>query len=204
MADGLEQLLRSSRLIWRGRGALQPANPGRTSGYAALDNLLPEGGWPADALVELLTPQWGVGELQLLQPAIAAATAEGSWLVCIAPPHIPYAPALQQWGIDLRRLLVVQPAEREVAWVMEQSLRQTRCAMVLAWPGILKAVTVRRLQLAAGEGRTLGILLRQQQQAPLPVALRLSLTPQEHGVKITVLKSRSTCRRQSITLELQP
>ncbi len=204
MTVGLEQLLRDNRLIWRGRGATQAASRGRATGFPALDNLLPEGGWPADALVELLVPEWGMGELQLLRPAMAAASAEGGWLICISPPYIPYAPALQRWGIDLRRLLVVQPPEREVAWVMEQALRQPHCAMVLAWPGALKPVMVRRLQLAAEAGRSLGVLLRRQQQAPLPVALRLSIAPQTEGARVTLLKSRAACRRQSITLDLEP
>ncbi|MEW5755558.1 MAG: translesion DNA synthesis-associated protein ImuA [Pseudomonadota bacterium] len=204
MAADLEQLLQDNRVIWRGRGASQAPKRGRATGFAALDELLPEGGWPADAMVELWVPHWGVGELQLLRPAMAAASAAGGWVVWIAPPYVPYASALQGWGLDLRRLLVVQPPQREVAWVMEQALRQTRCAMVLAWPEGLKPVTVRRLQLAAEAGRSLGILLDRQPQVSLPVALRISLAPHEQGVRVTVLKSRAACRRQSIILDVQP
>ena len=43
------------------------------SGFAALDAELPGGGWPCQALTELLLPRPGIGEVRLLAPVLAAA-----------------------------------------------------------------------------------------------------------------------------------
>lgn len=51
-------------------------------------------GWPRAGLVEILTPQPGVGELHLLIPTLARLTglAPARWVAWIAPPFEPYAP----------------------------------------------------------------------------------------------------------------
>ena len=41
------------------------------SGLEALDAQLPGGGWPLGALTEILLQHHGIGELQLLMPALA-------------------------------------------------------------------------------------------------------------------------------------
>lgn len=203
MENALESLLQSTPLLWRGRGSASRSMAVWPTGFAELDGLLPGGGWPRDGLLELLVPQWGIGELQLLLPALAAASGEGQRLVLIAPPYIPYAPALAAAGVDLNRLLLLQPSgQGEIAWAMEQALRQAACAMVLAWPGQLKAVMVRRLQLAAEAGQSLGILLLQRDWGGSPAALRLRLRPRPEGLQVQILKSRASCRRQSIDLPL--
>lgn len=65
--------------LWR---ASQLGRPGReiawTTGFAALDAVLPGGGWPAGALTELLLPHPGVGEWRLLAPVLAAVQRGGS------------------------------------------------------------------------------------------------------------------------------
>ena len=203
MEDTLESLLQSSPLLWRGRGGASHAIAVWPTGFADLDGLLPGSGWPRHGLLELLAPEWGIGELQLLLPALTAASGAGQRLVLIAPPYIPYAPALASAGVDLSRLLLLQPkGQAEIAWAMEQALRQPACAMVLAWPGALKSVMVRRLQLAAEAGRSLGILLLQRDWGGSPAALRLRLRPQPEGLQVQILKSRASCRRQSVELPL--
>jgi protein ImuA len=44
------------------------------TGYASLSAELPSGGWPLGALIELLPAHSGIGELRLLQPALAFDT----------------------------------------------------------------------------------------------------------------------------------
>ena len=43
-------------------------------GFAALDRYLPGGGWPLGPLIEVFVERYGVGELSLLMPALAALT----------------------------------------------------------------------------------------------------------------------------------
>ncbi|MEW8499255.1 MAG: hypothetical protein AB2699_12140, partial [Candidatus Thiodiazotropha taylori] len=62
------------------------------TGHDALDAILPEAGWLQGALIEVISPQWGIGEIELFLPAMAAATQADKQLVWIAPPYIPYPP----------------------------------------------------------------------------------------------------------------
>ncbi len=89
--------------VWRGDALARAALPGVPTGFADLDRELPGGGWPRGGLTELLPRRHGVGELSLLLPALARLSRdELAWLVCIAPPYLLYAPALQAGGVDLK------------------------------------------------------------------------------------------------------
>ncbi len=85
---------------------------------------------------------------------------------------------------------------------MEMVLRQRRCAMALAWPGRLHGKTLRRLQLAAEAGESLGVLFQTQRCDSAFAATRLLLTPDTRGLQVTVLKSRASRSGQTVTLSL--
>jgi hypothetical protein len=96
--------------IWRGRSAARAEV--LPTGCVAFDACLPGGGWPRTGLIEILVPRFGVGELYLLFPALAALTRRpgARWCVWVAPPLEPYAPALSAHGAALERMLVVRPS----------------------------------------------------------------------------------------------
>ena len=73
-SSSLDKLLENPRL-WRGHSQAHAA-PGLNSGYEALDRHLPGGGWPQSSLTEILVEHYGIGELRLLMPALAALSAE--------------------------------------------------------------------------------------------------------------------------------
>jgi hypothetical protein len=134
--------------------------------------------------------------LLVLLPALAALTRKASarWCAWIAPPHEPFAPALAAHGVALGRLFVART--EKPLWAFEQSLVSGACDVVLTWLTRTSARDLRRLQLAAGKGRALGVLFR-----PLSVAqesssavLRISMEPLEQGTRITLLKSRGGYR----------
>ena len=58
----LDALLDGQR-VWRGQPVARP-RARQPTGHAALDDALPEGGWPEAALTELLLPADGIGELR--------------------------------------------------------------------------------------------------------------------------------------------
>ncbi len=185
----LDSLLHERR-VWRGRPAPLPASR-QPTGYAQLDDVLPTGGWPESALSEILLPAEGVGELQLLWPSLARLTQAGERVVLVAPPHIPYAPAWQAAGIDLRQLQVVQANDpRDALWATEQCLRSGSCGAVLCWPQMAEDKALRRLQVAAESGQTLGFASRPLQAArnPSPAALRFAIDAQP--AQLRVLKRR--------------
>ncbi|MDD1015026.1 translesion DNA synthesis-associated protein ImuA [Pseudomonas rubra] len=174
----LDGLLDQQRL-WKGRPQAQPQGL-QPTGHAALDAVLPGGGWPAGALTELLLAAEGCGELQLLWPSLARLTQAGERVVLIAPPLIPYPPAWQAAGVDLHWLTVVQATAGEVLWAAEQCLRSGSCGAVLCWPHKADDRALRRLQVAAESGQTLAFACRAQQAAlnPSPAALRIAVDAQ--------------------------
>ena len=93
----LEQLLQRKDL-WRGNRWPAPPEQRLSTGFAALDAELPEGGWPTGALIEIMPAAAGIGELSLLLPCLARLSAGRRWLAWIDPPYIPYAPALASAG----------------------------------------------------------------------------------------------------------
>lgn len=198
VTNSLEEVLRHPG-IWRGK--LYSGQPVVASGYPWLDELLPGGGWPIKALTEILVEQWGIGELRLLVPALAHLTTDAGgevrarprWIAWVAPPFIPYAPALVNSGVDVSRMLLVHPASSDDAlWAVEQALRSGTCAAVLAWIRQANECHLRRLQLAAETGNSWGVLFRSSlalRQAS-PAALRLKLAPAKDGLDVHIIKSR--------------
>jgi len=201
-SPSLDKLLENPRL-WRGHSQTH-AKAGLASGYEKLDRHLPGGGWPQQALTEILVEQYGIGELRLLMPALASLSvadrtadrmnaSEPGWIAWIAPPLQPYPPALQQSGINLSRMLVVRPQNsREILWSAEQALSSGTCAAVLLWSDSLDDQASRRLQLAAEKGQSWAIAFRplSARTEPSAAALRVALHSGEQGTRLSILKSR--------------
>lgn len=178
------------RRVWRGQPAGLPPSVHPT-GHAALDAVLPARGWPESALTEILLPIDGVGELQLLWPTLARLSQAGERIVLVAPPYVPFAPAWQAAGIELRQMQIVQaPQRRDALWATEQCLRSGSCGAVLCWPQQADDRALRRLQVAAESGRTLAFAYRSLKAAlnPSPAALRIALDAQPSQLR--VLKCR--------------
>ncbi len=189
----LDQILQRAD-VWRA-GRLPATQRAVASGFERLDARLPGGGWPRGALTEILFAREGTGALRLLMPALARLSRdEDRWICWVAPPWIPYAPALQDAGIDLSRVLLVHPGARQDGlWAVEQSLRSGTCSAVLAWPTVNDSAVLRRLQLAAEAGDASGFLFRPQSVAgsPSPAALRLQLHARRgDDLVVSLLKRR--------------
>ena len=184
----LDSLFNGGR-VWKGRLAAPPASVYPT-GLAALDAVLPTGGWPEAALSEILMARDGVGELQLVLPTLARLSALGERIVLVAPPYTPYPHAWQNAGVDVRQLAVIQAQERDALWAVEQCLRSGSCGAVLCWPHKADDRALRRLQVAAETGQTLAFAWRSLSEAinPSPAALRLAV--ESRPAQVRVLKFR--------------
>lgn len=200
-------LLNGRADIWRGGEMPPAARAGLPTGFPALDALLPGGGWPQGALTEILADSEAVGALRLVLPALATLSEAPRWLAWIAPPHVPYAPALAAGGVTLSRVLLVHPRERtDRLWALEQALRSGTCSAVLAWLAGTGRTPMRRLQLAAEAGDTWGVLFRPAwaRRESSPAALRLLVEAVPGGVRVRVLKRRGGWAVGPVTLELAP
>jgi cell division inhibitor SulA/protein ImuA len=197
--SSLADILADGR-VWKVKDAsAAPPHPVWSTGKSSLDARLPGGGWPTASLIEVLLDDTGLGEVQLFLPALVECqrrsghgrAEDASWLVWIAPPHEPYAPALAQQGIELGRLLVVRPpSATEALWAAEQALGSGICAAVFLWLKGTDDRWLRRLKLAAEAGGALGVLFRPERHRfeSSPASLRLLMTQGEHEARLDLLK----------------
>lgn len=181
-AVALQDVLRDARL-WRGGGAAPlRAEP---TGHAALDAVLPGGGWPCGALSEILYAAPGVGELRLAMPLLCRLTRQKRQVALVAPPLRLQATALNQMGVDPQRLLVVEPRDNvDALWSVEQLLH-ARAGAVLLWQSRIDATALRRLQLAAETGGGVGLLYR-----PLAAADESSVA----GLRLRIARGKGGAR----------
>lgn len=183
-AERLDALRQQIRQIERGGRALDPARIG--AGLPELDALLPDGGYLPGSLVEFVAG--GVGDAALwlsLDQVARTVRHRGGAAVLVDPRGVLYAPALVGVGIDPGQMVVVRGGEhglQEVRgaasgraaggvedcwsgceagyWALEQALRCRGVAAVWGMVPTADARWLRRLQLAAEEGGTLGVFLR--------------------------------------------
>jgi len=210
MDESLKKILQGNSSIWCARESVKKQSDTQTTGFAVLDEILPTGGWPSNALVEVLLPRWGIGELQLLLPALVAVSQQAKWISWIAPPFIPYAPALSHAGVDLEQLIVIPGKEighigqtdAESLWAMEKILRNHSCGIAMSWPSKINDKSMRRLQIAAEEGGSLGFIFRNHQVHSSPAALRISLSMINHQLQVALLKARGASRYSSVLIDL--
>lgn len=188
----LDRLLANSQL-WRSGCRNQViSEQSLSTGHRRLDQALHSGGWPLAGSTELLCDQNGIGELNLLMPALAKLSQQ-QHIVWLNPPFQPYAPALYQAGINLEHCLFVHcKGTRDSLWAAEELLRAAAFAAVLHWSEnrVLADRDVRRLQLAAREQPCWHIHFRAaamaRQSSPAP--LRIYLTNRDSQLQIKVLK----------------
>ena len=178
--------------VWRGAG-VAPLGRAVPSGYPGLDRELPGGGWSAGTLTEILCPSQGIGELQLLLPALAALSGAAGRIAWLAPPHLPYPPALAAAGLRLELLTVVRAhGRRDTLWAAEQVLRAGACRALLLWLPRAGYGELRRLALAAETGTAVTALFRPLAagREPSPAPLRLALEPDGGRLAVRILKRR--------------
>ena len=200
----LQDLIINNPHVWLGEEITELKSGGIPTGYPALDAILPEGGWPRNAMMEMLTSQWGFGELQLLLPLMRSITSQKRWVLLVAPPYIPYAPALANAGIDINYLINIDPDTscKDAMWSVEKALQSESCGLVMAWLDSLPNAVVRRLQLAASEGETSGVLFRHRETKNSPASLQLRLKHTNQGLHAHVIKARGANRYRSATIKL--
>ena len=182
-----------------------------SSGCAALDELLPGGGFRSGTVVEWLSDSPGsfAGTLALM--AIAEACREGGSTVVIDGNPPLYPPAAAALGIELADLILVRPqTSQDRLWALDQSLRCEAVRAVWAPVDRLDARTFRRLQLAAEQSGGLAMLLRPASVRGQPswsdVQLLVCPCPSREGPRVLVERVRCTGRASSVpenTVELE-
>jgi protein ImuA len=190
--------------VWRATELASYRTPAIATGYAALDRELPDGGWPSGVLIELLTQQAGIGEMQLLQPALRRSASRA--IALVQPPHAPQAAAWAVENFPVERIVWVKTRRAaDALWAAEQILRNGSCGGLLLWQTQVRNESLRRLHLAAQAGDTNFWLIR-----PLaathdasPAPLRLALRPAAGGLRIDIVKRRGPRRDDPLLVPLE-
>jgi recombination protein RecA len=179
-------------------------------GLPSIDAVLPDGGLPRGAVVELCAPHGLARATTLALAACASAQAEarirgaadteGAWCAWLDCDGSLFAPAVMRAGVDATRLLVVRPPQGAEATVLARvavRVAQSGAFSVVVVdtsgvPGAARtperldrwATTVRRLALAVERSPTTVLLItdaRAHRTMSLPVAMRLELTTSSKG-----------------------
>lgn len=213
----IENLIAQERLLagklWRGsKQATQTHTSIVDSGHSTLNQNLHSGGWPLTTTTELGLSQPGIGELRLLIPAMRELQQQHSQqnIIWIAPPFLPYAPALSKEHIDVSKLAIIQSNTiKDTLWAAEQSLLAECCAAVFCWTGTHNLTTreLRRLQLASEKSKTWNVLFRHSDclKQPSSAGLRIHLQANTHSkLDLHILKQPNGWGGQHCTLSLHP
>lgn len=199
----LIQSLTEQGRLWRAKEWQQTKIAALSTGYSALDNLLPGNGWPLGAITEILYEKRGIGELRLVLPALAQISQhDNRWQLWLNPPLQPNAPALQQWQLDVRRLLVSQARNaNDLCHSLEKSLQSGGCQGALVWVEQLDKALMRRIQLAAENSNAPVFFLRPKRfsNQPSVAALRIAMTSNQ---QIHILKRRAGWPINNIDIDL--
>jgi len=194
--------------LWRGDQLGSPVAATVPSGFAALDAVLPGGGWPCHALTDILSPQSGMLEWRLLAPLLRQVVAAGRSVVVVGPPKQPHLPGLRLEGLDGRQLVWIQahtPAER--LWSAEQLIKARACGALIAWLPQVRPEQIRRLQvLAAGnEGPVFlcrpGTAAQESSAAPLRLLVRVG---QDWELLVDIVKRKGPPLEQTLRLPSVP
>lgn len=190
--------------LWRATQLASATARCVSTGHPQLNAELPGGGWPLGNLIELLSPQPGVGEMRLLRPALAGIERTRP-IALVQPPHTPNHVCAAGWQMDVQQWLWVAPADdRDALWAAEKILKNGSCGALLLWQTRIRPESLRRLHLAAQGSDTLFLMLRPVQTADRasPAPLRLVLTPAAGGVDIHILKRRGPVSTGDVHLAL--
>jgi len=200
LADRIRQLESSFRLC-------KPASIPLGSG---LGDLFPQEGLAAGSLVELLPGVPGAGAWTLALLLASYACGERKTLLIADPERCFYPPAARKFGLDASRIVIVRPrTARDALHALGQALRCSAIGTAIGEFERLQDRDVRRLQLAAESGGTVGVLLRPVSALGAPsfasVRLLMHPLPSARGrrcVRIEVLRCQGGREGKSLCVEI--
>ena len=190
--------------LWRGSQLAHSFQKTVSTGYDALDEQLPGQGWPTGALIEIMSPRSGMGEMQLLKPALLNLVNDRS-IILVNPPYTPSSLSLQHWFSDQRIFWIRPNTTRNTLWTAEKILQHNTSAALLCWIADAHPASVQRLHLAARKSHTLFFSLRPASVATQSsiAPLRLRLDPDIWGLNVSVLKRRGPRLNTAIPVYLR-
>lgn len=117
--------------------------------------------------------------LYWMLPALAHMSHTDRWSVWLAPPFRPESGCFRNMGFNLTHTRIVHSSGDEGCAVelIEQALRCPANAVILAWPKRVNGDEVSRLQRAASEGSSFGLLFLSDESDTTPTTCRHIVDP---------------------------
>jgi hypothetical protein len=132
-----------------------------SSGFAALDPMLPGGGYEEGSLVDLFGSGPADGRWWIAWHSVPHALRNGRYAVVVEKQPLFYPPAIASLRVPIESLVVVRCRDdRECEWAIDQSLRSPAVGVVIAEVDTRDDRMARRWQLSVEHGGGLGLLIR--------------------------------------------
>lgn len=180
-----------------------------SSGYRALDRLLPESGLPSGAVIEWVSDEPGLRATSIALKCAAGFLQQPGAFAIVDSLNEFHPMSLEHLGIPLSRLLLVRPCDQpstplpsqaqrsDALWALEQLARSSGVRVVMMWVDRLSSTAQRRLQLAVEKsGVTVFLMrpasaLRQTSWADLRFHVQSKTQAAIDGAQVTVQLVRS-------------
>lgn len=194
--------LKNRQLIWQASQGKQFSGDTISSGYTLLDQKL-GGGWPSSGVVELFPEQFGIGELRLILPTLAALKQCNKLQAWVNPPAriIPVCSD----SSTLSQMIIASPHRaQDHDWLVEQLLNSACCSSLVYWTRQLLPSQAKRFQIAAKNSQTLAFIIRTSScvQQSLALSLRMKLQAHDDGLIIDIFKRQHGWPVDAFTLSL--
>ncbi|MFM2481233.1 cell division inhibitor SulA [Celerinatantimonas sp. YJH-8] len=114
---------------------------------------------PSDLIHCISNDQVKEEQLQYIIPILRQLSQQKRWVMLIAPPSIPQALSIENYGINTDYVLVVHPHSNLNPFeILERALRSGSCSAVLGWTEQVDEHHMDLLKIAAQQGNTLGFV----------------------------------------------
>ncbi|MDO6563467.1 SulA-like leucine-rich domain-containing protein [Amphritea sp. 1_MG-2023] len=115
----------------------------------------------AGKVTEIVLQGSDLGQMTMLLPLLAQLSKDDRWFAWIAPPASLPKNLLEAAGIDLKKVMLLQPDQNHSTYQLAcQALKAGTCHAVISWPGILSNEELTGLEDAALNGQSHGIVIR--------------------------------------------
>lgn len=112
-------------------------------------------------ITQIIMPDEDEYNFQLLMPLLAQLSRDDRWFAWIAPPLKLPKQWLLEAGIDINKIMMLQPkTELDTLELAQKALRTGTCHAVISWPGQVSKEQLGQLELAAKSGHSHAIVIQ--------------------------------------------
>jgi len=120
----------------------------------------------AGSVTEIVVQNDNFTNIPMLMPLLAQLSQDDRWFVWIAPPVLLPKQLLLDAGIDLNKVILLNPDNKHSTYALaKQALSTGTSHSVISWPGYLSEEEFNELENAAQQGQSHGIIIRRRQHS---------------------------------------